>query len=143
MVFLDPTVDMQVTMKQPCICGSGKNLSNAVHNSYNFILKYAHRLVEGKGNVTHRYLYYCDYCRSHDWCIVCWATEYGLVRCCTNCLCDLWGSVRDVLLGHYPLTWVKHPEYLVLTCCAAFVTIVIAKWMRHLHNIFWCSMLYT
>lgn len=46
------------------------------------------------------------------------------------------GSVRDVLLGHYPLTWVKHPEYLVLTCCAAFVTIVIAKWMRHLHNIF-------
>ena len=22
--FLDPTVDMQITMKQPCICGSGK-----------------------------------------------------------------------------------------------------------------------
>ncbi|NCU24339.1 YchJ family protein [Acinetobacter haemolyticus] len=22
--FLDPTLDMQVTMKQPCICGSGK-----------------------------------------------------------------------------------------------------------------------
>ncbi|MEZ6841545.1 SEC-C metal-binding domain-containing protein [Acinetobacter baumannii] len=43
--FLDPTVDMQVTMKQPCICGSGKKLSNAVHNSYNFILKYAHRLA--------------------------------------------------------------------------------------------------
>ncbi len=46
------------------------------------------------------------------------------------------GSVRDVLLGHYPLTWVRHPEYLVLTCCAAFVTIIIAKWMRHLRNIF-------
>lgn len=46
------------------------------------------------------------------------------------------GSVRDVLLGHYPLTWVKHPEYLVLTCCAAFVTIIIAKWMKHLHSIF-------
>ena len=46
------------------------------------------------------------------------------------------GSVRDVLLGHYPLTWVKHPEYLVLTCCAAFITILIAKWMRHLRNIF-------
>ena len=46
------------------------------------------------------------------------------------------GSVRDVLLGHYPLTWVKHPEYLILTCCAAFVTILIAKWMRHLRNIF-------
>lgn len=44
--------------------------------------------------------------------------------------------MRDVLLGHYPLTWVKHPEYLVLTCCAALVTILIAKWMRHLRNIF-------
>jgi len=22
--FLDPTLDMQITMKQPCICGSGK-----------------------------------------------------------------------------------------------------------------------
>ncbi len=44
------------------------------------------------------------------------------------------GSVRDVLLGHYPLTWVKHPEYLVLTCCAAFVTILIAKWMRQLRS---------
>ena len=46
------------------------------------------------------------------------------------------GSVRDVLLGHYPLTWVKHPEYLMLTCFAAFMTILIAKWMRHLRNIF-------
>jgi uncharacterized membrane protein YeiH len=46
------------------------------------------------------------------------------------------GSVRDVLLGHYPLTWVKHPEYLVLTCCAALFTIFIAKWMRHLRSIF-------
>ena len=45
MVFLDPTVDMQVTMKQPCICGSGKNLSNAVHNFCKFILKYAHCLA--------------------------------------------------------------------------------------------------
>src|SRR5690606_35456217 len=42
------------------------------------------------------------------------------------------GSVRDVLLGHYPLTWVKHPEYLVLTSCAALLTIFIAPLMRHL-----------
>lgn len=70
--------------------------------------------------------------RSMDW--------FGVVLiACVTALGG--GSVRDVLLGHYPLTWVKHPEYLVLTCCAAFVTIVIAKWMRHLHNIFWCSML--
>ena len=24
--FLDPTTDMQITMKQPCICGSGKKI---------------------------------------------------------------------------------------------------------------------
>lgn len=46
------------------------------------------------------------------------------------------GSVRDVLLGHYPLTWVKHPEYLVLTTMAALFTIVIAKWMKHMHRMF-------
>ena len=42
------------------------------------------------------------------------------------------GSVRDVLLGHYPLTWVKHPEYLMLTCAAAFITILIAVSYTHL-----------
>ncbi|TXJ09760.1 MAG: trimeric intracellular cation channel family protein [Acinetobacter sp.] len=46
------------------------------------------------------------------------------------------GSVRDVLLGHYPLTWVKHPEYIVLTTFAALFTIIIAKWMKHLRNMF-------
>ncbi|AIZ35366.1 trimeric intracellular cation channel family protein [Pseudomonas parafulva] len=46
------------------------------------------------------------------------------------------GSVRDVLLGHYPLTWVKHPEYLVLTSFAALLTIFIAPLMRHLRTLF-------
>jgi uncharacterized membrane protein YeiH len=46
------------------------------------------------------------------------------------------GSVRDVLLGNYPLTWVKHPEYLVLTSVAALVTIFIAPLMRHLRSLF-------
>lgn len=46
------------------------------------------------------------------------------------------GSVRDVLLGHYPLTWVAHPEYIVLTTMAALFTIIIAKWMKHLRNMF-------
>ncbi len=46
------------------------------------------------------------------------------------------GSVRDVLLGHYPLTWVKHPEYLMLVCGAALFTITIAKWMKHLRSTF-------
>lgn len=46
------------------------------------------------------------------------------------------GSVRDVLLGHYPLTWVKHPEYLILTSAAALITIFIAPLMRHLRSLF-------
>lgn len=32
------------------------------------------------------------------------------------------GSVRDMLFGHYPLTWVKHPEYLLIVCLAALIT---------------------
>ncbi|MGV8916426.1 MAG: trimeric intracellular cation channel family protein [Pseudomonas sp.] len=46
------------------------------------------------------------------------------------------GSVRDVLLGNYPLTWVKHPEYLILTSVAALVTICAAPLMRHLRSLF-------
>lgn len=46
------------------------------------------------------------------------------------------GSVRDVLLGHYPLTWVRHPEYLILTSVAALLTIFIAPLMRHLRSLF-------
>ncbi|WP_296266052.1 trimeric intracellular cation channel family protein [Pseudomonas sp. UBA6562] len=46
------------------------------------------------------------------------------------------GSVRDVLLGHYPLTWVKHPEYLVLTSLAAILTMFIAPLMRRLRTLF-------
>lgn len=46
------------------------------------------------------------------------------------------GSVRDIMLGHYPLTWVKHPEYLVLTSVAALVTILIAPLMRHFRSLF-------
>lgn len=46
------------------------------------------------------------------------------------------GSVRDVLIGHYPLTWVKHPEYLILTSVEALVTIFIAPLMRHLRSLF-------
>ncbi|RYY78026.1 MAG: trimeric intracellular cation channel family protein [Moraxellaceae bacterium] len=65
--------------------------------------------------------------RSMDW--------FGVVLiACVTALGG--GSVRDVLLGHYPLTWVKHPEYLVLTALAALFTILVAKWMKHLRNLF-------
>jgi uncharacterized membrane protein YeiH len=37
------------------------------------------------------------------------------------------GTVRDVLLGHYPPTWVERPSYLAVTMIAAFATILIAR----------------
>lgn len=46
------------------------------------------------------------------------------------------GSVRDILLGHYPLTWVKHPEYLLITCIAGIVTTWLAKWVVKFHGVF-------
>ncbi|MFG1181921.1 trimeric intracellular cation channel family protein [Xanthobacter sp. DSM 14520] len=46
------------------------------------------------------------------------------------------GSVRDVLLGRHPLSWVQHPEYLLITCGAALATIMVARYMRHLRHVF-------
>ena len=46
------------------------------------------------------------------------------------------GSVRDVLLGHYPLTWVQHPEYLWITAGAAVLTALMAPIMRRLRSLF-------
>lgn len=46
------------------------------------------------------------------------------------------GTLRDMVLGHYPLGWVKHPEYLLLTVGAALFTTVIASAMHRLRQAF-------
>ena len=46
------------------------------------------------------------------------------------------GSVRDMLLGHYPLGWVRHPEYIITVACAAVITIWVAPMMKHLRRLF-------
>ena len=46
------------------------------------------------------------------------------------------GSVRDVLLGHYPLLWVKYPSLLLLTGGAALLTIALARVGHHFHLLF-------
>lgn len=57
--------------------------------------------------------------------------------CLLGCVTALGGgSMRDVLLGHHPLTWVAHPSYLLLTGGAALLTIAIARYMHKLRNIF-------
>lgn len=46
------------------------------------------------------------------------------------------GSLRDIVLGHYPLGWVKHPEYLGYTIGAAIAATFVARWMHHLRQAF-------
>ena len=65
--------------------------------------------------------------RSMDWVGVC-------VIACVTALGG--GSMRDVLLGHYPLTWVQHPEYLWITAIAALITALSAPVMKRLRTVF-------
>jgi uncharacterized membrane protein YeiH len=65
--------------------------------------------------------------RSMDWVGVC------LLGCVTALG---GGSLRDVLLGHYPLLWVAYPSYLALTAGAALFTIMIARMVHRLHLAF-------
>lgn len=46
------------------------------------------------------------------------------------------GTIRDIILGHYPLGWVQHPEYLYYTISATLLTIWIARWIHYLRIIF-------
>src|SRR6201999_2543907 len=65
--------------------------------------------------------------RSMDW----------LGVCLLGCITALGGgSLRDVLLGHYPLVWVENPSYLAITIVAALVTIAIARVVHRLQLAF-------
>jgi len=46
------------------------------------------------------------------------------------------GSMRDVLLGHYPLSWVAAPWLLGLTSGAALLTLVVARYLHRLKYTF-------
>lgn len=46
------------------------------------------------------------------------------------------GSVRDMLLGHYPLGWVAHPEYLLIVAGTAVFTMFIAPFLGYFRTIF-------
>jgi uncharacterized membrane protein YeiH len=57
--------------------------------------------------------------------------------CLLGCITALGGgTIRDVLLGHYPLPWVENPSYLALTSGAAFTTILIARIVHRLNLAF-------
>lgn len=46
------------------------------------------------------------------------------------------GTVRDILLGHFPVGWTQHPSYIYLTIGAGLFTMLVARFMHHLHKIF-------
>lgn len=46
------------------------------------------------------------------------------------------GSIRDMLLGHYPLGWVAHPEYLFFTVGAALSAAYLVRFMHRVRMAF-------
>ncbi|QAU33856.1 trimeric intracellular cation channel family protein [Janthinobacterium sp. 17J80-10] len=46
------------------------------------------------------------------------------------------GSIRDMILGHYPLGWVAHPEYLLFTIGAAVCAALLARRLQSLKSAF-------
>ncbi|TKB50441.1 trimeric intracellular cation channel family protein [Ferrimonas sediminicola] len=46
------------------------------------------------------------------------------------------GTVRDILLGGYPLIWVAHPHYLLAIALAALMTVAFSPLMRYLTRLF-------
>ena len=65
--------------------------------------------------------------RSMDW--------FGV--CMLGCITALGGgTIRDVVLGHYPLPWVENPSYLALTAISAFVTVLFARLVYRLNLAF-------
>ncbi|GAO44296.1 trimeric intracellular cation channel family protein [Flavihumibacter petaseus] len=65
--------------------------------------------------------------REMDWvgvCIIAWVTALG------------GGTIRNIILGHYPMSWVEHPEYLYITAGGAIFAGIIAGYMKKLRFIF-------
>lgn len=46
------------------------------------------------------------------------------------------GTVRDLILGHFPIGWTQHPEYIYLVIGAGLVTTLIAGHMHRLKRLF-------
>ena len=46
------------------------------------------------------------------------------------------GTIRDLVLGHFPVGWTQHPEYIYLVISAGLLTTVIAPYMHHLKHAF-------
>ncbi len=46
------------------------------------------------------------------------------------------GTVRDMILGHFPIGWTQHPEYIYLVISAGLLTTLVASHMHQLKRVF-------
>lgn len=46
------------------------------------------------------------------------------------------GTVRDLILGNFPVGWTQHPEYVYLVVGAGLTTTIVAPYMHHLKRVF-------
>ena len=46
------------------------------------------------------------------------------------------GTIRDMVLGHFPIGWTQHPPYIYLVISAGLLTTVLARFMHHLKTVF-------
>lgn len=46
------------------------------------------------------------------------------------------GTIRDLILGRFPIGWTQHPEYVYLVISAGLLTIAVASFMDHLKRVF-------
>jgi uncharacterized membrane protein YeiH len=46
------------------------------------------------------------------------------------------GTIRDIILGRFPIAWTQHPEYVYLVISAGLLTILVAPYMRRLKHVF-------
>lgn len=46
------------------------------------------------------------------------------------------GTIRDVVLGNYPIGWTQHPAYVYLVIAAGLTTTLLARFMHHMKSIF-------
>lgn len=46
------------------------------------------------------------------------------------------GTIRDVVLGNYPIGWTQHPGYVYLVIGSGLFTVLVARHMHHLKRMF-------
>lgn len=46
------------------------------------------------------------------------------------------GTIRDVVLGNFPIVWTQHPEYVYLVLLAGLATTFLARFMHHMKTAF-------